>query len=405
MVLFAAHLNRNGCIPRGLIGRAALVLGLVSLAIGSVQPAGAVTKPRGAAIASSGIDTLQGHVDGLVAAGAPGAIAFVRRGDRTWRGASGFADAGGRLPARPDMIWRVASVTKLVTAHIALQLEAERVVSLRHPLARYVSYVPTRVGRLTLLSLLDQTSWVSDYLDEDVFGPGARSMVRSLSRAGAPEVALNRALAGDWTIDPMSEHQYANTNFVLLQHAMESATGVPFETLVRWHIVNPLKLTQTGLVTTDGALPALPHLRAHIRDDVGPEVFSPKGRLIDVTGHQFLTGGDGGLYGSADDLAKIMAHIWLANAVDGKPLGKMIGRLRSDHDGLYAYGLGLMAVELSCGVTVYGHEGLDIGSVTFAFADASGDRQFVAVANVSTDRNAALDAAMQRFREAIFCGG
>jgi CubicO group peptidase (beta-lactamase class C family) len=42
--------------------------------------------------------TLQQLVDGVVEAGAPGAVALVRTGQGTWQGASGLGDLGAKRP-------------------------------------------------------------------------------------------------------------------------------------------------------------------------------------------------------------------------------------------------------------------------------------------------------------------
>jgi CubicO group peptidase (beta-lactamase class C family) len=56
--------------------------------------------------------SLQKALDGVVAAGAPGAVLLVRDGDRTIRLASGYSVLEGRVPARPDDRFRIGSVTK-----------------------------------------------------------------------------------------------------------------------------------------------------------------------------------------------------------------------------------------------------------------------------------------------------
>lgn len=359
-------------------------------------------KPRGASAAPTPASK-RAHLEQIVAAGAPGAIARVRIGNDVWMDAAGFADDQRTIRAQPDMIWRIASVTKLVAAHITLALDREGLIRLSDRLGRHNAYLPSRYRAVSLRSLLDQSSRIPEYLDYDVFGTTARTMLASLGKPRLPEHSLNAALARAWFIDEMAEHQYANTNYVLLQHALEQATGASFVDLLAWHIVNPLKLKRTGIVGPSGELPDVPHLRAYIRDDAGSVAFGAKDRLLDVTRHHFMTGADGGMYANASDIASMMDFIWSSNRYSGKPLGAMTQSLKAEHDGMYRYGFGVMAVTLRCGRVVYGHEGLDLGSVTYAFADRDSQRQLVVVANISTDQNTQLDAALRQMREAVFC--
>jgi D-alanyl-D-alanine carboxypeptidase len=389
------------------VGRSAramdAVLGLLTVFfVTAFAMSDAQSKPRGASAAPA-ISSKQMYLDQIVAAGAPGAIARIRRGSDVWRGVAGFADKARTIPTDTGMIWRIASVTKMVSAHIALALEREGVLRLSDRLGQFNAYLPQRYRVLRLGALMDQSSRVPEYLDYDVFGTTARTMLKSIGTNDLPERALNLALARAWFIDEMAEHQYANTNYVLLQHAMEQASGASFGDLMAFHVINPLELTKTGLVGEDGELPALPQLRAYIRDDNGNAVFAAKDRLLDVTRHHFMTGADGGMYSNADELAKVMDFIWSANTRRGSPLGAMTRRLKTDHDGMYRYGYGVMAMRLACGRTVYGHEGLDLGSVTYAFADRENRRQLIVVANLSTDENLPLESALQRMRDAVFC--
>jgi D-alanyl-D-alanine carboxypeptidase len=55
---------------------------------------------------------LQQLVDGVVEAGAPGAIALVRTGQATWQAASGLGDLHAKRPARASDRFRIGSVTK-----------------------------------------------------------------------------------------------------------------------------------------------------------------------------------------------------------------------------------------------------------------------------------------------------
>jgi D-alanyl-D-alanine carboxypeptidase len=73
---------------------------------------------------------LEGLLDQVVAAGAPGAAALVRDGHGVRQAASGLADLRTGRPMRPGLNYRVASVTKPLVATVVLQLVAEGRLSL-----------------------------------------------------------------------------------------------------------------------------------------------------------------------------------------------------------------------------------------------------------------------------------
>ncbi|MFF9812273.1 serine hydrolase domain-containing protein [Streptomyces sp. NPDC014006] len=80
-------------------------------------------------------DTLRRRVDdGTV----PGAVALVARGDDVEVVAVGSADAGGSVPMSRESIFRIASITKPVTAAAVLMLVDEGRVALDDPIAEWL---------------------------------------------------------------------------------------------------------------------------------------------------------------------------------------------------------------------------------------------------------------------------
>ncbi|MFF3637399.1 serine hydrolase [Streptomyces sp. NPDC002250] len=67
-------------------------------------------------------DLLEAHVG---AGTVPGAVGVVARGDRVEIAAVGSQDVGGSVPMARDSIFRVASITKSVTAAALLILVEE----------------------------------------------------------------------------------------------------------------------------------------------------------------------------------------------------------------------------------------------------------------------------------------
>ncbi|MEU2132450.1 serine hydrolase domain-containing protein [Streptomyces sp. NPDC018352] len=80
-------------------------------------------------------DVLKKHVgDGA----APGAVGLVARGDRVEVVAVGSADAEGTVPMRRDSIFRIASMTKPVTAAAAMMLVEEGRIALNEPVRQWL---------------------------------------------------------------------------------------------------------------------------------------------------------------------------------------------------------------------------------------------------------------------------
>ncbi|MFB8034495.1 serine hydrolase domain-containing protein [Streptomyces sp. NPDC056004] len=80
-------------------------------------------------------DVLKKHVgDGA----APGAVGLVARGDRVEVVAVGSADAEGTVPMRRDSIFRIASMTKPITAAAVMMLVEEGRIALNEPVRQWL---------------------------------------------------------------------------------------------------------------------------------------------------------------------------------------------------------------------------------------------------------------------------
>ncbi|MFG3239765.1 serine hydrolase domain-containing protein [Streptomyces sp. NPDC048157] len=80
-------------------------------------------------------DLLGKHVGG---GAAPGAVGLVARGDRVEVAAVGYADVGGTVPMARDSIFRIASMTKPVTAAAAMVLVDEGRIALDEPVRQWL---------------------------------------------------------------------------------------------------------------------------------------------------------------------------------------------------------------------------------------------------------------------------
>jgi CubicO group peptidase (beta-lactamase class C family) len=92
----------------------------------------------------SGITTFERYVAALMReAGIPGLSASVLiDGSVIWERGFGYADVEGRIPARPDTPYPVASLTKTFTATLLLRCVERRTLGLDEPISRYSSLIP-----------------------------------------------------------------------------------------------------------------------------------------------------------------------------------------------------------------------------------------------------------------------
>jgi D-alanyl-D-alanine carboxypeptidase len=157
---------------------------------------------------------------------------------------------GTRTPDDPfDVVtttdrFRIASISKVVTATVVLQLVDAGMLQLDVPVGRRLANIVgvsagDDVATVTVRQLLSHTSGFPDYRRQ-FFG----DEFASCNEAAA--FGLSRSLAHP----PGTTHDYSNLNFCLLGLLVADAVGEPYEVAVTEMLLRPLGITGMRLVAT-----------------------------------------------------------------------------------------------------------------------------------------------------------
>ncbi|MDN3294864.1 serine hydrolase domain-containing protein [Streptomyces ficellus] len=291
--------------------------------------------------------------------------------------ASQFEAAGTGID-RADR-FRAGSITKTFVATVVLQLAAERRLGLDDPVGRHLpGLIPGEAGRrVTLRALLTHTSGLPDYTDR---GGALSSMAPGTARE-----AVRRALTRP--PGPVGRYAYSNTNYVLLGLVIEHVTHRPYATEVQRRILTPLRLTGTSFPGARRTLPA-PHGRAY--DAAGHDVTALDPRTADAAGE---------LISTLDDLNRFYAALLGGRLLPAPQLRELLDTRPASGD----YGMGIYPRTLSCGTTVWGHNGHITGS--YARTAATADGRHTVTFRVNTDAlgPSTLSTLEPALLEAEFC--
>lgn len=190
-------------------------------------------------------------------------------------------------PVEPTDRFRIASISKILTATVVLQLVEDDVVRLDQPvgelLARHlgVEIVQPFVGAITPRQLLSHTSGFPEY-DNTFFGGGATSCAE----------AAQRGLTGDVIAPPGTVYNYSNLNYCVLSMLIEAFTGQEYEHVVNERLLAPLGITGMRLAGT-----------VDTRDD---EVIHPS---IPTRNYMEVLGGAGAWVATASDIVRVVAAL------------------------------------------------------------------------------------------------
>ena len=182
---------------------------------------------------------------------APGAIVGVQTPEGRWEKAYGLADPAAGTPMAVGMHTRIASLTKMYTGTIVLQLAEEGLLSLDDTVDQYVDGIPNG-DRITLTQLADMTSGVNTYTSNEAF---ITDYFADPTAAYTPDELVDATVEVSPIAEPGERFLYSNGNSVILGEVIEKVTGRAFADELRERILEPLQLTTTVWPGSSAAMP------------------------------------------------------------------------------------------------------------------------------------------------------
>src|SRR5690606_28181899 len=157
--------------------------------------------------------------------------------------AAAYGERAAGDPADITDRFRVASISKTITAIVAMQLVEEGLLALDEPVgggvAGYVGVLPgdPDVATLTLRRLLSHTSGF----------PQAEAVFFSNGAASCADAAA-RALAG--SLPTTAGYRYSNMNYCVIGLLIEAVTGMTYERVVGERLLEPLGIDGMRFTST-----------------------------------------------------------------------------------------------------------------------------------------------------------
>ena len=175
-----------------------------------------------------------------------GAAAGVVHGDElVWSGGVGFADASAERPAGPDILYRIASITKTFTGTAVMQLRDAGLLDLDDPVVKWIpeladSASPAGIGAVTIRRLLSHESGL---VSEP---PGTDFMATEPRYEGLVSRNLERVAEIFAAVPPNTQTKYCNLGYQMLGEIVHRASGIAYEQYVADRILAPLEMSSTG---------------------------------------------------------------------------------------------------------------------------------------------------------------
>ncbi len=255
----------------------------------------------------------------------PGAAVAVRQGTQTVLSACyGHADLEWQIPVTPDTVFRLASLSKPMTALTVVLLARDGVLDLDAPLRAYLPEYPAHAAAVTVRHLLTHTSGIPNF----VTAPDFASTISRLDHTDAELRARFADLPLHWT--PGERYGYSNSGYRLLDMIVSEVTGRPFAQVLAEKVFAPAGMRDSRLLD-DATI--VPRRAAGYRPGPDGDSFS-NADLLSMT----VPGGAGGIGSTLDDLVRFDRALF----VDGTFAGveELIAPVRLTSGRSEGYGMG-----------------------------------------------------------------
>ena len=281
----------------------------------------------------------------------PGAaIIVIDDGEVLYRGARGMANLELGVALEPDMVFRLASITKQFTCAAILLLEERGQLSVSDPITKHLPNYPVHGHVITVEHLMTHTSGIFNYTN--IPGYMAEKIRTDLST----EELVDAFKAQKMNFAPGEQHSYSNSGYVLLGAIIEAASGESYADFVRKNIFEPLGMEGSHY----GGQQLIPRRVAGYTWDWNAESYANAPYLSMTQPHAA-----GSLLSTVDDLALWDAALYGDKLLSEASRERMFtaAKLNSGEATSYGYGFGIGAFQ---GTRAISHSGGIFGFSTYA---------------------------------------
>ena len=223
------------------------------------------------------------------------ALGVMLNGNVIHREVTGFMDAERRIPVAPDVMMRIASLTKPVTAAAIRQLADDGLLALDDPvfdlgqpgggllaLDPFPALGDPRLREIKVLhALRHRGGWDRDVSVDWVFREIEIAEAMSLPSPPGRENTVRHVLGQPLQFDPGSRSAYSNVGYLVLGLIVEQVSGQDYMTYVRERIFAPLGVPPQDVIQGR----TFPKDRSerepwYDAEELARNVFDPSGRPV-----------------------------------------------------------------------------------------------------------------------------
>lgn len=315
-----------------------------------------------------------------------GIVSINKNGKNIFCKSYGYSDIPNKIDNEIDTKFAIASGGKIFVAVAILKLIEDEKLSFNTTIGSILDFDLQEIdSKITIRQLLNHTSGIPDYFDEDIMEEYEELWVdypnyKIRNSSDIIPLFINKPMM----YQPGEEFKYNNTGYVVLGLIIEIITGIKFDEYIQRNIFEPCGMINTGYYELD-RLPekcANSYIYDKDKNDYKTNIYS-----VDVKGT-----GAGGTFITASDLEKFWLSLLSYKLISKEFVDKMLYPQANNENETYGYG-----IWIKTGLDElykYNIEGLDPGISFYSSLDREAGLIMTLISN--TQRN-----VWKQYREII----
>ena len=198
-----------------------------------------------------------------------GALAVVKNRRLVYARGYGWMDREKGISVRPDSLFRIASLSKPITAVAVLKLVEDGKLDLDARPFDLVKLAPLpsadtkrdpRLGQITVRQLLQHTAgWDRGRSFDPMFRSRQIAQAAAEPPPASPQAIIRYMLGRKLDFDPGTRYAYSNFGYCVLGRVIEEVSGQPYEKSVQEKVLAPIGIRRMRLGATMTSAPEEVH--------------------------------------------------------------------------------------------------------------------------------------------------
>ncbi|MEM7369064.1 MAG: serine hydrolase domain-containing protein [Bacteroidota bacterium] len=324
-------------------------------------------------LASEADILLQKHIQSEALVGVSAAV--LVEDSIAWQGGFGYLDVEAKIQADSNMLHRLASVTKPMTATAIMHMVENGDLDLDVPIQTYLpDFPPKSEGDITIRHLLSHTSGIKTYR-----GLENRPTTEYPSLLEGTKVFRNRGLRST----PGTEYFYSSYGYTVLGAILEEVSGMSYQAYMDQYIWQAAGMMYTSTEVFGQTYPNKAKLYKKVK----------RGFRTDKETNLSIKYPAGGVHSTVGDLLRFAQAIMHHRLISKKSQDQMLIAPILEEEAKLSYGLGWIIAQDDILGPVQYHDGHQSGTSTILLLFPERKAAIAVLANSSRSMGAVNDIA------------